>query len=454
MNNRGRELSRLDKKYLWHPFTQMKDWMSDDTLIISRAKGNYLYDTNSRVYLDGISSIWCNVHGHGRAEINDAIRRQLGRVAHSTMLGLANIPAIKLARQLVGIAPQGLTRVFYSDSGSTAVEIALKMAFQFWQQAPGNHKVNARKTKFLTFADAYHGDTIGSVSLGGMDLFHAAYKPLLFRTIRTPAPYCYRCRLKLERNTCKISCLAVAEQLIRKHCRELAAVVIEPLIQGAAGMITQPPGFLKRLHQLCTEYNILLIADEVATGFGRTGRMFACEHESIQPDIMTVAKGITGGYLPLAATITTEKIFNAFLGRTEDKKTFFHGHTYTGNPLACAAALANLAIFRKEQTIRRLQPKIRLLKERLKKFHNLPNVGDIRQCGFMAGIELVRNKKTKEPYPYAIRMGHRVILEARKFGIILRPLGDVIVLIPPLSITNRQLEFLLDSAYRSIEETS
>ncbi|MFA5795426.1 MAG: adenosylmethionine--8-amino-7-oxononanoate transaminase [Candidatus Brocadiia bacterium] len=452
MNKTNRRLSGLDKKYLWHPFTQMKEWMSDDMVIISRAKGNYLYDSRGRRYLDGVSSLWCNVHGHGRPEIDRAVRGQLNRVAHSTMLGLANVPAIELARELIRVAPKGLSRVFYSDSGSTAVEIALKMAFQFWQQAPGNRKANTRKTKFLTFANAYHGDTIGSVSLGGMDLFHAIYKPLLFKTIQAPAPYCYRCPLNMERSACRMECLLKAEQLIKKHHRQLAGIVIEPLIQGAAGMITQPAGFLKRLRQLCTQYNILFIVDEVATGFGRTGRMFACEHESVRPDIMAVAKGITGGYLPLAATLTTEKVFAAFLGEYRDNKTFFHGHTYTGNPLACAAALANLEIFRKDKTIRQLGPKIRRLTERLNEFRRLAHVGDIRQCGLMVGIELVRDKAAKQPYPYQARMGRRVMLNVRQHGIILRPLGDVIVLMPPLSISGRQLEYLLDAVWRAIEE--
>lgn len=452
--DRTKYLAKLDKQCLWHPFTQMRDWMYRDILIIDRAKGNYLYDTRGNRYLDGISSLWCNVHGHRKPAIDAAIRRQLNKVAHSTMLGLSNVPAIELAKELVDIAPKGLSRVFYSDSGATAVEIALKMAFQFWRQAKEKSKEQRAKHKFLTFTNAYHGDTIGSVSLGGMALFHSVYKPLLFPAIQAPAPYCYRCLLKLKRNSCRRACLSRVRQIIKKHHRELAGVVIEPLVQGAAGMITQPAGFLKRLRQLCTKYDILLIVDEVATGFGRTGRMFACEHEGVRPDIMTVAKGITGGYLPLAATLTTERIFKGFLGDHKDNKAFFHGHTYTGNPLACAAALANINIFRREKTLRQLRPKITLLRQRLKGFYKLPNVGDIRQCGFMVGIELVKDRQIKAPYPYKTRMGHRVILEARKSGVILRPLGDVIVLMPPLGITTRQLEYLMDATYRAIEKAA
>ncbi|MEK7449603.1 MAG: aspartate aminotransferase family protein [Planctomycetota bacterium] len=481
-------LIRKDKQYLWHPFTQMQDWLKGDVLIIERGRGNYLYDARGRKYLDGISSLWCNIHGHRKNEIDRAIKKQLQRVAHSTMLGLSHPPAIELAEQLIKIAPRGLTRVFYSDDGSTAMEIALKMALQYWRQTDDRLLItdnrlstSGYKEKFLTFTNAYHGDTVGSVSLGGIQLFHDIYKPLLFRTIQVPAPYCYRCpydykiksvkflkevhpqfwvdrRAKarafahphLLKEICGLVCLEQIERVMKKRHQELAAVVIEPLIQGAAGMITQPSGFLKRIRQLCSKYNILMIADEVATGFGRTGKMFACSHKKVTPDIMALAKGITGGYLPLAATLATEKIFNAFLGTSESKKTFFHGHTYTGNPLACAAALANLKIFKKEKVLQKLQVKIEFLKHHLQKFYELEHVGDIRQCGFMVGIELVKNKTTKEPYPYKIGLGHRVILEARKRGVILRPLGDVIVLMPPLSITESQLQRLLKVTYQAI----
>jgi len=445
-------IENKDKKYLWHPFTQMKDWMDNDIIVIERAGGNYLYDTRGRRYLDGISSLWCNIHGHQVRDIDLAITSQLSKVAHSTMLGLSNIPAVELAEELINIAPKGLSRVFYSDSGSTAVEIALKMAFQYWQQvSQGDTQIARRKTRFLTFVNAYHGDTIGAVSLGGIDLFHKTYGQLLFRTVKAPAPYCYRCPMGRKRKQCNLECLAEVERLLRRHHKELAGAVIEPLVQGAAGMITQPKGFIRRLRQLCNEYDILMIADEVATGFGRTGRMFACERENVKPDIMTVAKGITGGYLPLAATLTTEKIFKGFLGEFKDNKTFFHGHTYTGNPLACSAGLANLRIFRKGKTLPKIQPKIKILEKELQGLHKLENVGDIRQCGLMAGIELVSDRKTKTPFDYRKRIGHKVIIEARKRGVMLRPLGDVIVLMPPLSITFKELKLLLQVTYQSIE---
>jgi len=442
------QLESMDKKYLWHPFTQMKDWIKNDILIIQKGRGSYLFDTNGKKYLDGVSSLWCNVHGHNKKELNYAIRKQLDNIAHSTLLGLANVPSIELAGELIKIAPKGLQKVFYSDSGATAVEIAIKIAYQYWKQN------NAKRTKFLTFSNAYHGDTIGSVSLGGIDAFHELYKSLLFKTIKAPAPYCYRCSFGRSGKTCRKECLREIEKIIRARRNVLAGLIIEPLIQGAAGMLTQPKGFIRRLRELCGRYDILMIVDEVATGFGRTGKMFACEHEKITPDIMTVAKGITGGYLPLAATLTTEKVFNAFLGDFKDGKTFYHGHTYTGNPLACSAALANLEIFSKEKVMAKLQPKIKYLKEKLAEFYKLAHVGDIRQCGFMAGIELVKNKSLKEPYPPEKRIGHQVILEARKQDVILRPLGDVVVLMPPLSISMNELKKLLDATYKSIQNVT
>jgi len=441
-----RDPQSIDKQYLWHPFTQMQDWIENEQLVIEKGKGTYLYDTKGKRYLDGISSLWVTVHGHHRKELNQAITKQLNKIAHTTLLGLANLPSIELAEKLIKIAPPGLKKVFYSDNGSTAVEVALKIAFQY-QQLKGYKG----KQSFLTLVNAYHGDTIGSVSVGGMDLFHKIFKPLLFNTFKNPAPYCYRCPLGLDRKNCKLACINCVERILKKHNSEIAAMIVEPMIQAAAGMLTMPKGYLRSIRQLCTKYNVLLICDEVATGFGRTGKMFACEQEAISPDLMCVAKGITGGYLPLAATLTTQNIFDAFLGESREQKTFFHGHTYTGNPLACAAAIANLALFKKEKTLNNLKFKINLLKKELKSFYHLKSVGEIRQCGFMVGIELVKDNKTGEEFPNAERIGHRVILEARKRGAILRPLGDVIVLLPPLSINQKQLKELLSVTYESIK---
>ncbi len=409
-------LRDADRRHVWHPFTQQRGWSSEEAPIIERAEGTELIDTDGRRYIDGVSSLWCTVHGHRHPHIDAAVKEQLDRVAHSTMLGLTHPPAIELAERLAGIAPAGLSRIFYSDSGSTATEIALKMAFQYWQQQGGEA---ARKTRFVSLRHAYHGDTVGSVSLGGIDLFHSMYRPLLFDTLKVDP--------------------GDADELdfvLSGYEGEIAAVIVEPLVQGAAGMIMQPDGYLAAVRELCDRYEALLICDEVATGFGRTGRMFACEHEGVTPDLMCIAKGMTGGYLPLAATLTTEAIYEGFLGEFHEFRTFFHGHTYTGNPLACAAALATLDVFEEEQTLERLQPKIGLLEALLGDVAALPAVREVRQRGFMVGIEL-------EEFPLEARMGHQVTLEARKRGAIVRPLGDVVVLMPPLSISERQLTRLV-----------
>lgn len=442
------ELERLDKQFVWHPFTQMTDWLAEEPLIIAAGQGSYLEDVRGRRYLDGVSSLWVTVHGHRQAEIDLAITEQLSRVAHSTFLGLSNVPAIKLAMKLLAVAPRNLAKVFYSDNGSTAVEVSLKMAFQFWQQCQGRHSA---KTGFISFTNGYHGDTIGSVSVGGIDLFHNLYKPLLFKSINVHAPYCYRCHLGKEYPGCQMSCLAEVEEVMSAHQEKVAAVIIEPLIQAAGGMIAFPPGYTRRVRELATKYDILFIADEVATGFGRSGALFACLLEGVEPDFLVLAKGITGGYLPLAATITTQKVFDAFCGEYAEKKTFFHGHTYTANPLACAAALASLGVFEKEDTIEKLQGKIAFLRDRLQGFLGLEHVGDIRQLGFMVGIELVHDRDSKKSYPYGAKTGIRVTQEARKRGLMIRPLGDVIVLMPPLSISQDELDKLLEITYESIK---
>lgn len=425
----------------------MRDYKRETPLIIEEGRGCTLRDIWGNEYLDGVSSLWINVHGHRKGKIDRAIKAQLDKIAHSTLLGLSNIPAIECAKKLVEIAPRGLTKVFYSDNGSTAIEIALKMAFQYQQQSPGG---NPARTKFISLTNAYHGDTIGAVSVGGIDLFNATYRPLLFDSFKAESPYCYRCTFSRSFPSCGLACLKQMEELMMTHAHEVAALVIEPLVQGAAGIIVHPPGYLKGVRELCTKYNIIMIADEVAVGFGKTGKMFACEHEGVVPDIMALAKGITGGYLPLAATLTTENIYEGFLGEHEEFKTFFHGHTYTGNPLACAAAVASIELFAKEGILDKLQRKIAHLKERLQAFNSLRYVGDIRQCGIMVGIELVTSKDTKEPFPPADKIGHRVIMEARKRGLIIRPLGNVIVLMPPLSMTMSELDRLCDITFESI----
>lgn len=427
MSRTTEQLRQLDKQFLWHPFTPMSLWT--DPLVITDAEGMYLIDSDGNRYLDGVSSLWCNVHGHRVPEIDAAIRRQLNRVAHSTMLGLASEPAILLAEQLMKIVPAGLAKVFYSDSGATAVEVALKLAVQYWHNTG-----QPQRTEFVAFAEAYHGDTVGAMALGRTTAFHRPYFPLLFPVHYAPSPYVYRMAGSGGSEGVKGYCLAELERILADHHRAIAAVVIEPVVQGAAGMIVQPAGFLAEVRRLASHYGVLLICDEVATGFGRTGRMFACEHEQVRPDLMCVAKGITGGYLPLAGTFATRAIFDAFLGEPWEGRTFYHGHTYTGNALGCAAAMASLDLFEKNDLVNRVAHKAAELGRMLEPLRELRYVGEIRQKGFMVGIELVADRASRRPFDPKRRVGAEVCMEIRRRGVILRPLGDVIVLMPPLAM--------------------
>ena len=446
-------LQDYDRTYVWHPFTQMKEWESDMPIVIERGEGSYLIDTDGNRYLDGVASIWTNVHGHCREEINAAVKAQVDTLEHSTLLGLANDKSAVLAKRLVDIAPPGLCKVFYSDNGSTAVEIAVKMAFQYQQHRGGGYST---KTKFISFKNAYHGDTIGAVSVGGIDLFHAVFRPLLFPTIQAPSPYCYRCELggSGDSESCGRLCLRELERLMSDHSEEIAGLVIEPLVQAAGGMIVQPEGFVRKVRELCTRYDILMIADEVAVGFGRTGSMFACGKEGVTPDIMALSKGLSAGYLPLAVTMTTREVYDAFLGEYAELKTFFHGHTFTGNPIACASAIASLELFEKDRLLDNLPAKKDYLNRRLQSLSHLKHVGDVRQAGMIGGIELVRDKGTREPFPWEERIGVRVCREALKHGVFLRPLGNVIVVFPPLSVSMEELQILMDGIEASIREVT
>jgi len=428
------ELKLWDRQLVWHPFTQMAEY---EPLVLQRAEGCVLVDIDGREYIDGTSSLWCNVHGHRHPKIDAAIRRQLDRVAHTTLLGASNPTTIVLAKRLVDIAPDGLRHVFFSDDGATAVEVAVKMAFQYWRQRPDPRP---EKTCYVALGDAYHGDTLGAVSVGGVERFHAMFRPLLFETLRVPAPNPYRLPEGVTPAAALDYYLGQLERVLAEHHDRIAALVIEPLVQAAAGMIVHPPGYLRGVRELTRRYDVLLIADEVAVGMGRTGRMFACEHEEVAPDLLCLAKGLTGGYLPLAATLATDEIYGAFLGSYADSKSFFHGHTYGGNPLGAAAAVATLDVFEEEQTLAQLPPKIDRLAEHLRRIARLPRVGDVRQCGLIAGIELVRDRQTKEPFPWAEKRGIRVCDYARTQGVLLRPLGNVIVILPPLSISLEQLD--------------
>ncbi|MGE0157125.1 MAG: adenosylmethionine--8-amino-7-oxononanoate transaminase [Geobacter sp.] len=442
------QLKDWDKRYVWHPFTQMRDWQAEDTPVIVAGEGSWLIDSDGKRYLDGVASMWTNVHGHCHPELNQALADQAAKIEHATLLGLSGEQSILLARRLVEIAPTGLTRVFYSDNGSTAVEVGLKMAYQYQC-----HLGHPRRSRFIRLQHAYHGDTIGSMSVGGIPIYHATFSPLLFETIEAPAPYCYRCPLgRQDADSCGLACLAELERLISEHADELAGVVLEPLLQGAGGMIVHPAGYLKGVRELCDRYDVLLITDEVATGFGRTGRMFACEHEGVAPDIMAISKGLCAGYLPLAATLASERIYSAFLGNYAELKTFFHGHTFTGNPLACAVALKSLDLFERDQLLAALQPKIAQLGAWLQRLAGHPRVGDLRQCGLAAGIELVADKATREPYPWEEKRGIKVCLAARRRGVFSRPLGNTVVVFPPLAITADELDFLMETLLQSIDE--
>jgi len=419
------ELADLDQRVLWHPFTQQAEW---DPLVIARGEGSFLVDEQGRRYLDGVSSLWCNVHGHRHPVLDRALAEQAAKLAHSTFLGLTHEPGIRLAAELVAAAPRGLTRVFYSDSGSTAVEIALKQSFQYWQL-----KGRTSKQKFLRLGDAYHGDTLGAVGVGGIDLFHRVFGPLLVRSIAVPSPA----------GTDGTASLAHLERELESRAYEIAAFVMEPLVQGAAGMLVHPPGYLAKAAELCRRHSVHLIVDEVATGFGRTGTMFACEHEGVSPDFLCLAKGIAAGYLPLAATLATDEIYAAFLGARAELKHFFHGHTFTANPLACAVGLASLDLLRRETlpNAQRLQP---AFDAALSRMTTVPGVREVRHRGLMAGIELAPREGRF--------LGVEVCDRIRNHGVILRNLGDVVVWMPPLSLSTDELALLERATTAAIQE--
>ncbi|MDA0839384.1 MAG: adenosylmethionine--8-amino-7-oxononanoate transaminase [Planctomycetota bacterium] len=442
--------TQLDKQYVWHPFTQMQDWMQNDVLVIESGHGVMLRDTEGREYIDGVSSLWCNVHGHQHPRLNQAIRDQAAKIAHSTLLGLGSEPAAKLAARLVEILPEGLTHVFYSDSGATACEVAIKMAFQYWQQCSPPHP---SKTKYVALPNAYHGDTLGAVSVGGVELFHKIFRPLLFEALRAPSPYVTPPAGVSPGEHLK-KCVDGLDAIFRENGHEIAAMILEPLVQGAAGMLMAPPGYLKAVRELCTRYDILMIVDEVATGFGRTGKMFACEHEGITPDLLALGKGLTGGYLPVAATVANDKVFSAFLGEYSDFRTFFHGHTFTGNALGCAVGLASLDVFEEEKVLENLRPKMSLLGRRLQEeFKPHPNVAEIRQCGFIGAVDLVKGREPREEFPSDRQMGMKVCVAARNHGILIRPLRNTLVIMPPLSISEDELHRLLDGILVAMADT-
>lgn len=420
------DVVQQDQRYLWHPFTQHSAW--EDPLVIAAAEGAELIDAHGKRYLDGVASLWVGVHGHRHPRVDAAIREQLDRVAHSTLLGLANVPASQLGEALIRVAPKPLSRVFYSDAGSTAVEIALKMAFQ-WQQQAGDPK----RTRFAHFEHAYHGDTLGAVSVGGIDLFHEVYGPLLFDTVALPAPL-------FPDPATEATLLQQALARLEAEGETLAAIIVEPLVQGAAGMRMHSPAYLNAILSKAKELGALVILDEVATGFGRTGTLFAAEQLAVAPDLMCLGKGLSNGYLPLAATLATERVFQGFVG--PHRNTFFHGHTFTGNPLACAAGVACLALFEEEGTLDKVALRIAELERGLAELSTHPKVAAIRQRGLMVGVDL--QQSAGSPYPAAQRRGARFCQALRAEGVILRPLGDTVVLMPPLCINRAQLARLVE----------
>jgi adenosylmethionine---8-amino-7-oxononanoate aminotransferase len=440
------QLKAHDRRLVWHAFTQMAEY---EPLVIRHARGCRLVDIDGREFLDGVSSLWCNVHGHGHPRLNEAIAEQLKQVAHVTSLGMGNVPATELAWRLTQLVPPGLQHVFFSSDGSSAVEVALKMAFQYWRQTS---PPVPEKTRFIALHESYHGDTLGSVSVGGVDRFHALFRPLLFEAIRAPVPDTYRLPGGVTPETARDYYLERIEAILHQHHQETAALIVEPLVQGAAGMVMHPPGLLRGIRELTERYNVLLIADEVAVGFGRTGRLFACEHEQVTPDLLCLGKGLTGGYLPMSATIATTPIWDAFLGRYDEWRQFSHGHTYGGNPLSAAVSLASLDVFQEERVLEQLPAKVARLAQHLEGWNRFELVGDCRQRGLIAGIELVADRGEKKPLPFADRWGERVCRRAFQSGVWVRPLGNVIVLMPPLCVTLEELDAICRAVELGLEQ--
>lgn len=440
--------TKEDLKYIWHPCSQMKDYEELKPIVIDHGKGSYLYDINGKEYIDIISSWWCNLLGHANLKINEAVKAQLDSLEHVIFANLSHKPAIELCRELVKIVPKGLCKFNFSDNGSASVECALKMAFQYHYQTG-----HPEKQRFMCLSEGYHGETIGALSVGSMDLYARIYKPMLMKTVHTQAPDCYRCPSGQNRNSCKCECFTFAEDDFARYGRELAAVIVEPLVQGSAGMRIYPPLYLKKLRRLCDEYNVLLIADEIATGFGRTGKMFAFDYAKVSPDIMTVSKGLTGGYMPMAITITTQKIYDAFYADYNEGKAFMHSHTYSGNPLGCSAALAVQKILREENILDRANETAVYLHNALKNaLSDYKYTGEIRHIGLINAIELVKDKDTKEPFDTKARIGYQIYKKALNKGLLLRPLGDVLYFNPPLNIERHTLDKAIEICESSIKE--
>ncbi|MRR15420.1 MAG: adenosylmethionine--8-amino-7-oxononanoate transaminase [Deltaproteobacteria bacterium] len=441
-------LQQKDLQYIWHPCSQMKDYEEFPPIVIERGQGAYLYDTDGKSYLDAVSSWWVNLFGHANARLSGALARQAQMLEHVIFANFSHEPAVDLAEEIVRITPPGLTKVFFADNGSAAVEAALKMSFHYHQQTghPG-------KTKFAALTDAYHGETLGALSVGDLDLYSKIYRPLMMNTFRATGPDCYRCPYGQDRRACDAPCFESLERLVTAHADEICGIIVEPLVQCAAGMKIYPPGYLKKLRRLCTEHHIHFIADEIAVGFGRTGKMFACEHAGIRPDILCLSKGITAGYLPLSLVVTTDDMYSAFYADYTELKAFLHSHSYTGNALACAVARESLAIFQDDQVLAKNEIKSRLIAEKVTRlFAGHPRLGEYRQLGMIGALELVADPQTKQAFDWRERVGYGIYRIALAKGVLLRPLGNVIYFMPPYVVEEEDIEKMVTAAFSSINE--
>lgn len=443
------KLAEKDLKYIWHPCSQMKDYEELPPIVIEKGKGVYLYDVDGKKYIDIISSWWCNLLGHCNEKINTAIKNQLEKLEHVIFANFSHEPAINLCEELSKLLPKNLSKFHFSDNGSASVECALKMSLQYQYQTG-----NSKKIKFMCLSDGYHGETIGALSVGGLDLYSKIYKPMLMDgVIRIEAPDCYRCHYGKSRNCCNVECFCKAKSAFEKFADETCAIIVEPLLQGSAGMRIYPSAYLKKLREVCDQYNVILIADEIATGFGRTGKIFACDHAEISPDIMCLSKGLTGGYMPMSITVTSQKIYDAFYDDYLKGKAFMHSHTYSGNPLGCSAALAVLKILREENILEKAQETEKYLHENLLNvFGKHPYLGEIRHLGLINAIELVENPETKRAFDPKLRIGYQIYKDALKLGLILRPLGDVLYFNPPLNITRSEIDIAIDLCKKAADK--
>lgn len=442
------KLQQKDMQYIWHPCSQMKDYEEFPPIIIERGDGSYLYDIEGKSYLDAVSSWWVNLFGHSNKRINSAISRQCESLEHVIFANFSHKPAIELAERIVDITPVGLNKVFFADNGSSAVEVALKLSFQYHQQVG-----NGAKNKFVAISDAYHGETLGALAVGDIDLYNKIYNKLIMHTYKAQGPDCFRCPYGENRDSCQVQCFEKMEELVEKHHNELCGIIIEPLIQGAAGMKMYPPIYLKKLRAICDQYKIHFIADEIAVGFGRTGKMFACEYAGVSPDMMCLSKGLTAGYLPLALTLVTDEIYQAFYCGYTELKAFMHSHSYTGNPIGCAVANETLNIFRDENVIEKNKQKSQYIKELVfERAYKHPYIGEFRQQGMVGALELVEDKATKEGFDWKKRVGYNIYKVALKKGVLLRPLGNVVYFMPPYVVTEKDMELMVDVAFESINE--